>query len=135
MRRMAMKKVAIGILVLLAAACSDQDSGTNVNGAGYIEIGSDPQGAKIFVDGNDRHKVTPDTIRGLSGRHDISAFLDSAGGRYGFMINLNVRPDSIVRFNGPLMLGRCGTTCGAIRNHVPNRISFSRSAAGPLLYT
>jgi hypothetical protein len=100
-----------------------------------VEIGSEPQGARIFVDGKDRHKLTPDTIRGLSGRHDVSAFIDSAGARYGFMINLDVRPDSIIRFNGPLMLSRCAATCGALKNHTPNRIFFSRSAAGPLLYT
>jgi hypothetical protein len=131
-----MKRAAIGVLLTLTlAGCSDEDSGTNVSGAGWVEIGSEPQGARIFVDGKDRHKLTPDTIRGLSGRHDVSAFIDSAGARYGFMINLDVQPDSIIRFNGPLMLSRCSNTCGALKTHTPNRIFFSRSAAGPLLYT
>jgi hypothetical protein len=131
-----MKRAAIGVLLAIAlAGCNDENSGTNVSGAGWIEIGSEPQGARIFVDGKDRHKLTPDTIRGLSGRHDVSAFIDSAGSRYGFMINLDVQPDSIIRFNGPLMLSRCGATCGSLKTHVPNRIFFSRSAAGPLLYT
>ncbi len=129
------RATSVVVLLLSLAACSDEDSGTNVQGAGYIEIASDPQGAKLFVDGADRHKVTPDTLRGLSGRHDISAYLDSAGGRYGFLISLDVRPDSIYRFSGPLMLSRCGSACGVIKSHTPNRIVFSRSASGPLLYT
>ena len=47
-----MKRAVLGALLVLAvAACNEADSGTNVPGAGWVEIGSEPQGARIFVDG------------------------------------------------------------------------------------
>ncbi|MGH7468972.1 MAG: hypothetical protein ACRENP_13540 [Longimicrobiales bacterium] len=118
----------------LLATCSDGDEPVGPPGVGYLEVDSDPRGASIFVDGQDRRKVTPDTLHGLRGTRDITVRLDSAGGSYGFRVQLELAPDSIVRVLGPLTLARCNPQCPLVREHTASRIRFGRAAEGPLFY-
>jgi hypothetical protein len=120
--------------VLVLATCSDGEGPIGPPGVGYVEVDSDPRGANIFVDGQDRRKVTPDTLHGLSGTREITVRLDSAGGAYGYRVQLRIERDSIVRITGPLTLGRCDPQCPLVREHTTSRIRFSRAPAGPLFY-
>src|SRR5688572_12299323 len=123
------------VSVLFLAACREADAPLSPgSGNGYLYVASDPPGGHIVIDGQDRRRVTPDTIYGLAGRHTVTVWLDSAGDRYSYSVPLDVRRDSVTRIDGPLMLGRCTTTCGAIGTHTPHRMRFTRSAAGPLFY-
>ncbi|MGH8437179.1 MAG: hypothetical protein ACRERX_22580 [Pseudomonas sp.] len=99
-----------------------------------MEIDSDPRGASILVDGQDRRKVTPDTVHGLSGLHEFSVRRDSAGASYGYRVQLRVARDSVVQINGPLTLPRCAEQCPLFREHTASRVRFSRVPAGPLFY-
>jgi hypothetical protein len=131
-------RVRLSVALLAVAACSDGDPPPTDpgSGTGFVEVRSDPSGGRVFLDGQDRGRVTPDTIRGLSGRHEILVRIDSAGATYGYRVQLTVPPDSIVRVTGPLMLARCvQNSCPLVEAHTPNRIRFSRSPAGPLFYT
>lgn len=125
-------------LVLLVAltACREADAPLSpVSGNGYLQVSSDPAGATIFIDGQDRHKVTPDTVHGVYGRHTIQVQMDSAGNRYSYTVQLDLHPDSVVRVDGPLMLARCTDRCAANDLHTPHRMRFGRSASGPLFYS
>ena len=124
---------ALAALVLIGG-CKDDPIPTEPGGAGWVEIDSDPRGANIFVDGQDRRKVTPDTIHGLSGLHEFSVRRDSAGGSYGFRVQLQIQRDSVVRILGPLILPRCDGQCPLFREHTASRVRFSRVPAGPLFY-
>jgi hypothetical protein len=126
---------ALLIVAGLAACGDDSDPIRPGGGAAIVEIDSDPRGASIFVDGQDRRKVTPDTLRGLSGNHEFIVRRDSAGASYGYRIQLRIAGDSVTRINGPLMLTRCSQQgCPLISEHTVSRIRFSRSPAGPLFH-
>ena len=129
------RALCILLTALGLTACSDAESPLQSSGPGFLEVSSDPQGARIFVDDVDRGRITPDTLDGLGGRHTIRVQADSAGNTYAYLVMVDVKPDSVTRIDGPLMLNRCGVTCGWVRQHTPNRIRFGRSAAGPLFYT
>ncbi|MGH7463379.1 MAG: hypothetical protein ACREMA_20410, partial [Longimicrobiales bacterium] len=104
------------VLAILLAACGDDpiDPG---NGTGFIEIDSDPRGAAIFVDGQDRGKVTPDTLHGLSGLREITVRIDSAGATYGYRVQVRTGADSVIRLMGPLTLSRCNQQCPLVTEH------------------
>jgi len=130
-----MKRSWVHVLsALLVVSCREADAPLSPGGGGYLHIASDPPGGHIVIDNQDRRRVTPDTIYGLSGRHALTVWLDSAGDRYSYSVSLDLRRDSVLRVNGPLMLSRCTTTCGAVGTHTPHRVRFTRSAAGPLFY-
>lgn len=92
------------LLPLLATACRDDGIGP---GTGRVFVQSDPPGARIAVDGRNTNRVTPDTIRGLSGQHELIVTLDSGRWSYRYGAQINVSDDSVAAINGPVVL-RCG---------------------------
>lgn len=88
---------------LLAAGCRD---GTGP-GTGRAFVQSDPPGARILVDGRSTNRITPDTIHGLNGQHELIVALDSGRWSYRYGARINVSDDSIASVNGPVVL-RCG---------------------------
>ena len=91
------------LLSLLAAGCRD---GTGP-GTGRAFVQSDPPGARILVDGRSTNRITPDTIHGLNGQHELIVALDSGRWSYRYGARINVSDDSIASVNGPVVL-RCG---------------------------
>lgn len=92
------------LLVLLLAACRDDGIGP---GTGRVFVQSDPPGASIVLDGRSTNRLTPDTITGLSGQHELIVTLDSMGRSYRYGAHINVGDDSVASVNGPVVL-RCG---------------------------
>lgn len=132
--RITRRVVALALLAGWSWACRAEDAPLTPGGPGYLEIDSDPRGAAIFVDGQDRRRVTPDTLHGLAGLREITVRRDSAGAVYGYQIQLRISQDSVVRINGPLTLGRCDQQCALVSEHTTSRVRFSRAPAGPLFY-
>ncbi len=70
-----MKKLQIFALILFAVGltfwgCSEDTLVEPVTGKVFVS--SNPQGAKIFIDGSNTGKVTPDTVQASVGVHDIT---------------------------------------------------------------
>jgi hypothetical protein len=136
-----MRRVSVGIAVctlLLAGGCREADRPL-APGAEAIQVDSDPQGARVYVNRRPTDQVTPTVLRGLGpGVHEIIAELDTAGALYGFRAQINLLRDSVARVHGPLLL-RCATAaCKAatVRGHTAGAGSGMRISSLPsgLLY-
>jgi len=95
---------ALLLLLLVIAACRDDGIGP---GTGRVFVQSDPPGASIMLDGRSTNRLTPDTITGLSGQHELIVTLDSMGRAYRYGAHISVGDDSTAVVNGPVVL-RCG---------------------------
>ncbi len=95
---------ALLLLPVLLAGCRDDGIGP---GTGRVFVQSDPPGASISLDGRSTNRITPDTIGGLSGQHELIVTLDSNRVAYRYGARINVADDSIASVNGPVVL-RCG---------------------------
>lgn len=93
---------------LLCALCACRGDGNTEPGDGSVFVRSDPPGARIAVDGRSTGRLTPDTITGLGGQHEIIVTLDSLGFAYRYGAQVNVSGDSVSSIDGPVVL-RCGT--------------------------
>lgn len=126
--------VACGLAV---AGCREPDRPLGPGSAGTVFVNSDPQGARIVVNGRETGRVTPDTLRDLrAGRDTLSVRLDTAGLAYGFSVPVGSAPSdgSVVEIDGALLL-RCFTApCFAdvTRYFTPNRARFAAGAMGTL---
>src|SRR5690606_35539959 len=125
----------VGIAV--AAGCREADRPSGPVLGGWVAVDSDPRGARIFVDGQSRTQVTPDTLRDVSvGRRDIGAQLDSAGVPYGFTAVVDVPDEGTVDVFGPLLI-RCASD-GCFRTFTKyrtvNTIRFATTPTGHLFY-
>ncbi len=100
-------------------------------------VDSDPRGATIFLDGQSRNIVTPDSLRDVSaGSHTIGLVLDSGGVTYQFNAQTTVVPDSMAPIRWPLLL-HCGdTTCldPYIRRITAAGMDFAVGANGTLFF-
>jgi hypothetical protein len=105
------------------------------NGGARAFVVSDPPGAPIFVDNQATGLRTPDTLRGLGGRHDISVRLDTVQATYGFTTRVFLTDaDSVIRIEGPLV-NRCAeTVCynAQFRYYAANRVRFASNPVGNL---
>jgi hypothetical protein len=101
-----MKRGVVLALVMLAAACSDDDETIAPGENTRVEISSDPANADIYVDDTNSGKKTPSTFFDLVGEHDIIVRLDRDNIGYGYRTTIDVRGDSLHRFTGPLVY-RC----------------------------
>jgi hypothetical protein len=126
----------LGLTLLLAASlwgCREGD-GPLVPGDARVSVASDPPGARILLDGRHTGLRTPDTVRGLSRRHDVAARLDTLGIAYGFLAQVVASADELAEVFGPLVM-RCGTeVCWDQhhRLHSPFRIRFATNPVGAL---
>jgi hypothetical protein len=120
-------------LLLLASACRESDGPVGPGSGARAFVDSDPPGGRILVDGNSTGRVTPDTIRGLVGRHDVTVQLDTFDTSYGFTARVFLGDtDSVTHIDGPLVM-RCGdAVCwsGEFRHYSANRVRFANNPAG-----
>jgi hypothetical protein len=127
------RTLALIALPLLLAACREGDPFVP-GGEGRVSVQSDPPGARILLDGRNTGRRTPDTVPGLSRRHDVAVRLDTLGIAYGFLAQVVAAPDSLPEIYGPLVM-RCGTeVCWEQhhRIHSPFRIRFATNPVGAL---
>lgn len=80
---------------LVVGACGGDDDFVGVPDGARAFVTSDPPGGRILVDGRPTSLVTPDTVEGLLGRHDLTVMLDTLGAiyRYSAQVMLS-HPDS-----------------------------------------
>jgi hypothetical protein len=106
------KLVLAGLVVLAAAGCQDDESAVEPGENTRLEIGSDPSGASIELNGVATGRVTPSTIYDIAGTQDIVVRLDRDGVAYGYRAdNVDVRGDSLHRVFGPLMYRCSNSNC------------------------
>lgn len=121
------------LLALLLAACREEDGFIGGPGGARAFVDSDPPGGRILVDNRGTGRLTPDTIRGLTGRHDITVRMDTLGTSYRYTAQLVLpNPDTTADVNGPLVV-RCSTpTCYAdlFQHHGVNRLRFASNPVG-----
>ncbi len=126
-----MRRLPAALLLLLTGACRGDGIGPG-NGAVYVQ--SDPPGARIAVDGRGTGRITPDTVNGLGGQHEIIVTLDSMGFAYRYGAQVRISGDSIASITGPVVL-RCGLpSCysGLRRYHSIDNLRFATNALGAL---
>jgi len=131
-----MRRFWIATSVLLAAACRQGDGPTSPGNA-RVFVSSDPPGARLIVDDRDTGLRTPDTLRGLGGRHNISAQMDTFGATYGFTARVFLaNVDSLFTISGPLV-NRCAEVlCYAnqFRYYSVNRVRFASNPVGNFFF-
>lgn len=124
-----------GACIAALFACREGDGPTRPTDGGRAWVVSDPPRARIFVDNVDTRQLTPDTVRGLSGRHDISVRLDTLGTTYGFTARIFVTDaDSTITVSGPLVM-RCDEVICFTAQHrywSANRVRFATNPVGNL---
>ncbi len=124
---------AAALVPLLLAGCREEDGFIGGPDGARAYVTSDPPGGEIFVDGKVTGQFTPDTIRGLTGRHDLTVRLDTLDTSYRFTAGLTLtNPDTIARVAGPLVF-RCSTeNCrrDLFRHYGANRLRFANNPVG-----
>jgi hypothetical protein len=119
-----------GVGLLLAVACSEP-GGPAPGGRLRLAVSSDPQGARILLDGRNTGRRTPDTIGGLRGSHDVAVRLDSAGVAYGYLARVTGGEDSVPRIHGPLVM-RCGNEACWGNTHRTHQTPHFRLSTNPV---
>ncbi|MGH7504620.1 MAG: hypothetical protein ACRELX_03175 [Longimicrobiales bacterium] len=130
------RRLIIGLsLTLVVAACREDDGLVDGSGGSRAFVTSDPAGASILIDERQTEQITPDTVGGLAGRHDISAQLDTFDATYGFNARI-VFPGSDTTFNvhGPLLLRCFDPLCyrNVFRHYSANQIRFANNPVGAI---
>jgi hypothetical protein len=120
------------VFLMCIAACREDDIVGQTGGSRAFVV-SDPAGARILVDERATGRTTPDTVRGLSGRHDITARLDTFDATYGFNSRL-IFPgtDTTFDISGPLLFRCFETLCyrNAFEYHTVSRVRFASNPVG-----
>lgn len=125
--------ILVAALMLVGTACREPD-GPILSGEGRVLVTSDPEGARIFLDNRDTGRLTPDTIRGLSGTHDFSVQLDTFQALYGYAARLVITEPELYTLVGPLV-NRCGDAlclANQFRHYSVNRVRFANNPVGSL---
>jgi hypothetical protein len=121
------------LLILLAGACREGDDLVGGTGGSRAFVVSDPPGASIIVDERSTGRVTPDTVRGLADRHDITARLDTFDASYGFNARF-IFPgtDTTITIFGPLLFRCFDPLCyrNAFRYYAANDVRFASNPVG-----
>jgi hypothetical protein len=129
------KLMLAGLVAFAAAGCQDDESTVAPGENTRLEIGSDPSGATIELNGAPTGKVTPSTIFDIAGSQDIVVRLERDGVIYGYRAdNVDVRGDSLHRVFGPLMY-RCSNSSCAIsssRSRDLGRLRVATQANGAI---
>jgi hypothetical protein len=128
------RMLVLAAAVLGGAACSDAQP-WDPSGGARVAVTSDPPGARILLDGRFTGRRTPDTIGGLTRRHDVAVRLDTQNVAYGFLAQVEADPDDVARIHGPLVMRCPMSACWEThhRFHTPNRLRFSSNPIGALL--
>lgn len=133
---MSIARWSLLLFALLAlVACREPDGPVGPAGGSRTFVDSNPPGGRIIVDGSSTGLVTPDTVRGLVGRHDITVQLDTFDTSYGYTARVFLgETDSVTVIDGPLVM-RCGdAVCWAsqFRHYSANRVRFASNPVGSL---
>jgi hypothetical protein len=124
------------LFALAATACREDDSIGPGAGGTRAHVTSDPPGARIRVDDRNTNQVTPDTIRGLNGQHDITVVLvDSLDTTYGYNARIDFPgTDTTFDIHGPLLLRCFEPLCyrEVFRYRAGNRVRFATNPAGAI---
>ncbi|HSJ14293.1 MAG TPA: PEGA domain-containing protein [Longimicrobiales bacterium] len=128
-------KLLVALLAVTAlGACREPDAPL---GTGRLFVSSDPQGGRIFIDGQDTGQLTPDTVFDLSSVRDVRVELEAAGSTYRYTARVLVLADQVTEVHGPLM-ARCAqavsTACSGFTTfHTAAELQFATSSIGALL--
>lgn len=123
------------LLILLTAAGCREDDVLGGTGGSRAYVVSDPPGAQIIVDERATGRVTPDTVRGLGGRHDITARLDTFDTSYGFNARfLFPGNDTTIDVFGPLLFRCFDVLCyrTSYFYYAANAVRFASNPVGAL---
>lgn len=132
-----MKRYGWLVMLLVAGltACREPDGPLGGDDAGVLVVLSQPAGGNIQLDGRNTGKVTPDTLRGVAGLHDVTVQLDSMQLRYRYDAQVVVPAvgDTLI-LDGPLM-ARClaaASDCASSyrREYQVGTVRFAANALG-----
>lgn len=124
----------IAVTLLLGLTACREPDGPIQSGEGRVYITSDPEGGRIYLDNRDTGRLTPDTLRGLSGTHDISVQLDTFQAVYGYAARLFIGDPELYTLEGPLV-NRCSDAlclANQFRHFSVNRVRFANNPVGTL---
>jgi hypothetical protein len=116
------KRIIVAVALLLSG-CREADGplgGSN----GQLIVDSDPQGARIFLDDHDTGLLTPDTIVGIGGVHEVFAVLTSGAVQYSYGANVIVQGSEPFALSGPLT-ARCSSLENSGACYARNRAGYS----------
>ncbi|MGD8279069.1 MAG: PEGA domain-containing protein [Gemmatimonadota bacterium] len=125
------------LLALGAAACREPDGPVGPVSGARAFVNSDPVGGRILVDGESTGRITPDTLRGLVGRHDITVQLDTFDASYGYTARVFLGDtDSLTIIDGPLVMRCSDAICFAnhFRHYSANRVRFASNPVGTFFH-
>jgi hypothetical protein len=121
------------LLVLVLAACREDDGIIGETGGSRAFVVSDPPGARILVDERATGRFTPDTVGGLAGQHNITARFDSVEATYGFnALVLFPGSDTTIDITGPLLFRCAEVLCyqNVFQYYAVNRARFASNPVG-----
>lgn len=105
----------VAVAIFLAVACGDDlDRPTGPGGEfrAAIAVDSDPPGGRIFLNGEDSERVTPDTLQEVEeGPHDVSIVLDTLGWEYSIGARVQAIADTVIAVRGPLVTRCLSLSC------------------------
>jgi len=130
-------KLLMLVGVVVTAGCREADRPSGPVFGGWVAVDSDPRGARIYVDGEPRMQVTPDTLRDVPvGRREIGVRLDSAGVPYVYAELVDVPDEGTVDVLGPLLMRCVSVSCtrSFARPRTANTIRFATTPTGHLFY-
>jgi hypothetical protein len=130
---MQIRWIAAATAALAMVACREADGPLNPGIRAGAYVVSDPPGARILIDNRETGRLTPDTIRGLTGRHDISVQLDTMDTTYGFTARISLAAaDSVITIAGPLVMRCAEAACflDQFRYWSANRVRFASNPVG-----
>jgi len=127
----------LALLALTVAACREPDGPVGPVTGARAFVDSDPAGGRILVDGESTGRITPDTLRGLVGRHDITVQLDVFDASYGYTARVFLGDtDSLTIIDGPLVMRCSDAVCFAkqFRHYSANRVRFASNPVGTFFH-
>jgi hypothetical protein len=125
------------LLTLVLAGCQRGDAIFGGSDDVRVLVLSDPPGARIVVDGRETGFHTPDTLRGLVGRHDITPRIDTGGVTYAYNARLSIPAEAgLTVVTGPLLLRCFEPVCyeRLSRFHTGNGFRMGVNPAGMLFH-
>jgi len=127
----------LALLALAIAACREPDGPVGPVSGARAFVNSDPPGGRILVDGESTGRITPDTLHGLVGRHDITVQLDTFDASYGYTARVFLGDtDSLTVIDGPLVMRCSDAVCFAnqFRHYSANRVRFASNPVGTFFH-
>ena len=124
------------VVILGLAGCREEDGPLGGDEAGVLVVRSDPAGGAIRLDDRATGRVTPDTLRGTAGLHQVVVELDTVQLKYRYSAQVVVPPTGEpLTLDGPLMArcqGAASDCAGPFRlQYQLGTVRFAANALGP----